>query len=109
MGDVKHTATPWHAFGIAICADRNGEIGPILFILKTPLAPPLPEKETEAACVRIVQAVNAHDELVAALTGAEIDVKAAITYIEHHERAPAHGLRQTLDIIRAALSKAKGG
>jgi hypothetical protein len=63
-----------------------------------------PITEQERAC--IVRAVKTYDDMLAALHRAAVDLNAAITLVEHRHREPAHGARQTLEIVHAAIAKA---
>lgn len=64
--------------------------------------PPCKAKEARSGCT-CAAAADEIETLRAALERAEIDVNGAIVYVEGHEHSTAHGLRQTLGIIQAAL------
>jgi sugar phosphate isomerase/epimerase len=63
--------------------------------------------DSQANAAAIVKWENSFDELVKALERVKIDLQSARTIIEHHDGEQAHGIRQTLEIVDAALAKAK--
>jgi hypothetical protein len=103
----KHTPTPWQYQWVRWMNDVDLKIvdhktGRVLAILNKP-TPFLTVDEQEANAEFIVRAVNAHDELVAAL-------KQALTDIEFYcERAEENPDTDTTAIeLRRVLAKAEG-
>lgn len=68
----------------------------------------VPVEEAQANAHRIVTAVNAFDDMKAALKRARIDLEAAKIVIESYKNASAFGIVQTLEIVESAITKAQG-
>lgn len=102
-GPHPATARPWrlHPHGIPYvnCGERGCSFGPVV------LAGTVEEMQANAEL--IVHAVNAHDDLVAALRAMVYEA----THLSPPEDDGSHWCRitkQTLDAARAALAKAEG-
>lgn len=99
-----HTPTPWSLdsrFKAVVVSEKGDQIA-AAFSDATETS-----DERDANAAFIVRACNGFELLVKALERAKIDLDAAAIIIEDARRETAYGLRQTLEIVDAALAQVK--
>jgi hypothetical protein len=91
-----HSKTPWYiSSGLWIVSKPNYEIASIYNL------PQMAEGEAEANATFIVRAVNAYDDLLAAL-------KAALRALESPEAQRSIAFKSEREQLKAAIAKAEG-
>jgi hypothetical protein len=104
---AEHTKTPWRVErGVIVAGSEDDYVCDTACYRKS--------SENEANAAFIVRAVNAHDEMVEALTAGEAALVEAISRLEdactelHDEDYNDPFLNHALETMRVALSKARG-
>jgi len=119
---TEHTPTPYQftpypdlfegrACGVIECTEAVRQKGRVVAYVRS--GPNMPDEEAKANAAFIVRAVNAHDELVAALDRASYIAAQLLTYVgcercQHTSEYPdRHYVLELQELLAAALAKAK--